>query len=82
MIQYAVTNEKVRITFEKKYHLPYGYGNAFITTSLKSAMEFLNNVPTYVRPECIIEKIDCGVVEIVYPEDRKLYYVEVDSANA
>jgi len=82
MVQYALVNEKTRIEFEKKYQIPYGYGNAVISNDLQWIIKVLNDIPVKIKHEHIIEKIDCGVSEIIYPEDRKLYYVEVDSANA
>jgi hypothetical protein len=82
MIQYVIVNEREKIEFEKRYQLPYGYANAVISSSLKGAINFLNTVFVQDKQDYIIEKVDCGVVEIVYPEDRKLYYVEVDLANA
>jgi len=82
MIQYAIVNEKERIEFEKKYQLPYGYAKAVISNNLQWSIKVLNNISSKYKSDYIIERIDCGVSDIIYPEDRKLYYVEVDSANA
>jgi len=82
MVQYAIVNERERIEFEKKYHLPYGYAKAVISNDLQWSIKVLNNIAVKYKPDYVIERIDCGVSEIIYPEDRKSYYVEVDPANA
>lgn len=82
MVQYVIVNEREKIEFEKRYQLPFGYATAVISTELKEAINFLNTVLVKDKNDYIIEKVDCGIAEIVYPEDRKLHYVEVNSAHA
>jgi hypothetical protein len=69
MTLYVVINEAERTRFEKETHLPYGYGNSdvYITNDYFNAQSYYNIIPYHIKPEYIIEKIEYGVAEKIFP---------------
>ena len=63
-MMYAVINEKLRDAFEKRYQMPYGYGNAIkVTSNYDEALEWLRAC----SDKFVIERYspDCGR-DIIY----------------
>ena len=74
--RYAIINEEKRTWFEKKWHLPHGYSDTFITFDFAEAIDQLNNYNPYTRNYLSIERIDDYGREIVYrgyQEDESEY---------
>jgi len=68
--RYVIINEEKRTWFEKKWHLPYGYSDTFITFDFAEAIDQLNNYDPYTRVNLSIERIDDYGREIVYKGDK------------
>jgi len=62
--KYVVINEKDRNYFEKKYEIPYGYGECDVHVALEFAIDEL--VLFYNKSEWIVEEITDAGRETVY----------------
>ncbi len=69
--RYAVINQNERDKFEKKWQLPYGYKDCFITTKPQEAIDMLEEMAGIAdASELIIEKIEFDGQNVV----REFYY--------
>lgn len=70
--RYAIVDVKEREEFEKRWHLPYGYFNCFVTTNFDEALERFRNRDfqrCYLNigdENFVIEKVDENGREVVY----------------
>ncbi len=61
--RFAVLDPDYRDMFEKKWHMPFGYGSCFITDKLEEAIDHLNEIN---GENFVVEKVNSDGREIVY----------------
>lgn len=62
--RYVVINEQDREAFEKRWQIPYGYGESDVFTDFEDAVDELESY--FNSKEFIVEKIDTNGREVVY----------------
>jgi hypothetical protein len=64
--RFAVVDKLMRDKFEKKWQMPYGYGNCFVSTDPEEAIRYYEErIPEY-ETTFVVEKFDVDGREVIY----------------